>query len=97
MLLPLILRILDQHQIQPKIVAMPKSDFKSELAAAAEETSGQEKIDAESGNAAESLKVQNPEIQSPNKPATSPSLEELLKTITKFEQSNQSRVVDVFE
>ncbi len=97
MLLPSILRILDQHQIQPKVVAKPKSDFRSELAAAAEGSSEPAKADVETANAAEPPKPQNPESQSPNKPAASSSLEELLKTITKFEQSNQSRVVDVFE
>jgi hypothetical protein len=97
MLLPSILRILDQHQIQPKIVEKPKTEFKAELTAAAEGISGLEKIELEIANAAELLKPQNSGSQSPDKPAAASSLEELLRAITKFEKSNQSRVVDVFE
>ena len=97
MLLPSILRILDLHLIQPKIVEKPNAEFRAELAAAEEEMSRLEKSEAETANTAELLKTQNSEPQSPDKPAASPNMEELLRTITKFEKSNQSRVVDVFE
>jgi hypothetical protein len=96
-LLPTILRILDQHIIQPKIVEKPKAEFKAELAAAVEGMSRPENIEAETSNAAELLNPPNSEPQSPDKSAASSNMEELLRTITKFEKSNESRVVDVFE
>jgi hypothetical protein len=97
MLLPSILHILDQRQIQPKIVEKTKPGFGTELTAAAEAIAGLEKIELEVANDVDLVKPVNSEPQPLDKPMAASSLEELLRIITKFEKSNQSRVVDVFE
>jgi hypothetical protein len=97
MLLPTILRILDQNQIQPKVVEKPKPGFAAELSAAVEEIAGLEENNPELTGTAESVSPANLERQTPEKLKAASNLEELLKIITKFEKSNQSRVVDVFE
>jgi hypothetical protein len=93
MLLSSILRILVQNQPQlspsetskhPKIP--PKTDEASSL----------QKIENEIAAAAELLKPSGVEAQTGN-PQPGPFLEELRRAITKFEKSDQSRVVDVFE
>ncbi len=97
MLLSSILHILDQNQVQPKVVEKPKPGFAAELSAAVEEITGLNPGNAGTAVSAEFLNAANVEGQSPEKLRTASNLEELLKIITKFEKSNQSRVVDVFE
>jgi hypothetical protein len=97
MLLPSILRILDQSQIQSKVVKSVESGFKGEMTAAAEGISGLEKIESAIANAAELVKPLNLEPARPEKPPAGQGLEELLRIITKFQKSNQKRVVDFFE
>jgi hypothetical protein len=97
MLLPSILHILDQNQVQPKVVEKPKPGFSAELSAAVDGMTGLEEKNPEVTGTAEFLNPANIERQSPEKQKAASNLEELLKIITKFEKSNQSRVVDVFE
>jgi hypothetical protein len=55
------------------------------------------KIEADIAAAAELLKPPDSEPFHPEKPLKGSGLAELLRSITKFEKSNQSRVVDFFE
>jgi hypothetical protein len=97
MLLPSILRILDQNQIQPKVIDKPKPGFEAELSLAAEGMAGSANKNPDLAVAGESVNPANFEGQSPERIKAASNLEELLKIITKFQKSNQSRVVDVFE
>jgi hypothetical protein len=97
MLLPSILHILDQNQVQPKVVEKPKPGFEAELSAAVGGITGSAENNPELTGAAEFVNPANFERQSPEKLKAASNLEELIKIITKFEKSNQSRVVDVFE
>jgi hypothetical protein len=97
MLLPSILRILDQNQIQPKVVEKPKPGFEAELSLAVEGIAGLANKNPELAGSAESVNSANFESQPPERIMAASNLEELLKIITKFQKSNQSRVVDVFE
>jgi len=97
MLLPSILRILDQGQIQSKVVRSVESGFKAEMAAAIERGPGLEKKEPSIASAADAPKPLNLASPSTEKPAAGKGLEELLRIITKFEKSNQKRVVDFFE
>jgi len=97
MLLPSILRILNHSQVQSKAVKSVESGFKEELSAAAEGSSGLDKIELAIANAADALKPLNLRDSGPDNPQAGQGLEELLRIITKFEESNQKRVVDVFE
>jgi hypothetical protein len=98
MLFSAILRILDQSQIQSKkVVKNVESGFEAEMAAAAEKITGLEKIELAIANAADLVKPSKLEPQSPEKPPAGQGLEELLRSITKFQKSNQKRVVDFFE
>ncbi len=94
MLLPSILRMLDQNQSQPQPAEPPKPKVP---AAKGDEASGLQKIEDEIAAAAELAKLSGQAPQFPGNPAGGPFLEELLRAITKFEKSDQSRVVDVFE
>lgn len=93
MLLPSILRMLDQNDTQLRIaesktrVPLPKL----------EEASGLQKIELEIAAAAELVKPSGVTAQPSSAASPSPFMEELLRAITKFEKSEQSRVVDVFE
>jgi hypothetical protein len=94
MLLPSILKILDQNDVQLRIVEsrarlpIPKD----------EEASGLRKIELEIAAAAELAKSSGTAVP-PASAAASPGpfLEELRRAITKLEKPEQSRVVDVFE
>jgi len=98
MLFSAILRILDQSQIQSKkVVKNVESGFEAEMTAAAEKISGLEKIELAIANAADLVKPSKLEPQAPEKPPSGQGLEELLRSITKFQKSNQKRVVDFFE
>jgi hypothetical protein len=97
MLLSSILRILDQYPAQPKVVEKAKVE-KSEIKAPpeAKETSGLQKIEMEIAAAAELLK--SPLIPHPTGTLSAgQNLEELNRAVTKFEKSEEVRVVDVFE
>ena len=97
MLIPSILWNLDQPQLQTKIVEKAESGFQAELTAAGKQLSGLEKAEAEIEAAAEPVKPLDLEPPHSEKPLNGSGLAELLRTITKFEKSNQSRVVDFFE
>jgi hypothetical protein len=98
MLFSAILRILDQSEIQSKnVVKNVESGFEAEMTAAAEKISGLEKIEMAIANAADLVKPLNFEPQTTDKRSAGPGLEELLRIITKFQKSNQKRVVDFFE
>jgi hypothetical protein len=97
MLTPSILRILDQPQLQTQIVEKAASGFKAELLAAKQQLSGFEKIEVEISAAAALVKPPDAEPPLPGKPLKKSDLSELLRTITKFEKSSESRVVDLFE
>ena len=98
MLFSAILRILDQSQIQSKkVVKNVESGFEAEMTAAAERISGLETIELAIANAADLVKPLNFDPQAPDKPQVGQGLEELLRIITKFQKSNQKRVVDFFE
>ena len=99
MLFPAILQILDQSQIQSKkAVKNVESGFEAEMSAAVVGISGAEKIELAIANAANPAgPALNLDTHSSEKPAARQSLEELLRIITKFQKSNQKRVVDVFE
>ena len=59
--------------------------------------SGLEKIELAIANAADLVKPSKLEPQAPEKAPPVQGLEELLRSITKFQKSNQKRVVDFFE
>ena len=97
MLLSSVLQILDQNQIQPKVIEKPKPGFDAEFSAAVEQVAGLQVGSPRTTGAAEFSNPEKVERPSPEKLKAASNLEELLKIITKFEKSNQSRVVDVFE
>ncbi len=91
MLLSSILQLLTgtQGQGQPKPVENAAPGFDAEMMAAARDKAGEPA-------AADSVKLPNSE--NPPKPVPpGPSLEGLLQMVTKLKESDQSRVVDVFE
>jgi hypothetical protein len=92
MLLPSILRILDQNDPQWN-VAEPKPRIHAHQP---EGSSGLQKIEVEIAAAADLLKAPDATAQ-PATRSTGPFMEELLRAITKFEQPEEPRVVDVFE
>jgi hypothetical protein len=97
MLIPSILKILGQPQLQTKIVEKVESGFQAELSAAQKQLSALDKIKAEIATAAELVKPVDSDPANPGNPSKSSEMAELLRTITKFEKSSQSRVVDFFE
>jgi hypothetical protein len=97
MLIPSILRILNQPQLQSKVVEKAEGGFQVELMAAERQLSGLERIESEIAAAAELVKPRETDPRHPGIPRQSPNLAELLRTITKFQKSNESRVVDFFE
>jgi len=98
MLIPSILRILDQPQLGTKTAGKAEADFRTELAAAGERLSALQVIEAQIAVAAELAKSTSPEQQSPGNPLIrKSSLTEFLRTITKIEKSDPPPVVDFFE
>ena len=98
MLLPAILQILDKSQVQSKrVVQNVESGFAAEMTAAADGMFDPEKTDSSSKCAADTVKPLNLDPPAPEAPQARQGLEELLRTITKFQKPNQKRVVDVFE
>jgi hypothetical protein len=97
MFIPSVLWSLDKSQVQPEMAESQNSAFQAEFDAAKEAISGLGTMEQEIASAAEKLQPQNMEPRHSEKPQTGSGLEELLRAITKFEKSNQSRVVDVFE
>jgi hypothetical protein len=97
MLMPSILRLLDQSQNQPKMAEKPMAGFSAELAAASERISGLKKIELEIAAAAELVKTPDTGPRLPERPLTGSNFEDLIRSITKLKQSNESRVVDFFE
>ena len=93
MLLPSILKILDQDHSQWTVPEQQKPRTLPQ----SEETTGLQTIEREIAAAAELAKPSSVKTQSETTPVTGPFLEELRRAITKFEKSDQSRVVDVFE
>ena len=93
MLLPSILSILDKSDTQLRI---PEPTTRAPLTKP-EEASGLQKIELEIAAAAELAKSSGVTPQPSSAASTGPFLEELLRAITKFEKSETSRVVDVFE
>jgi hypothetical protein len=93
MLLPSILKMLDQNDTQLRIA---ESKTRAPLPKL-EEVSGLQKIELEIAAAAELVKPSGVTAQPLSTAPPSPFLEELLRAITKFEKSEPSRVVDVFE
>jgi hypothetical protein len=93
MLLSSILRILDQNKLQLGLSEQPRTP---KLLPGTDDASGLQTIENEIAAAAELVKPSDVKIQ-PGNPQGGPFLEELLRAITKFEKSDQSRVVDVFE
>ncbi|MDM7997284.1 MAG: hypothetical protein QUT30_16555 [Acidobacteriota bacterium] len=97
MLLPSILQILSGDHVQSKVVKSVESGFKAEMTAAVEGMSGSEGSDVENGGKAGFLKPVELAPSFPERPPAGQSLEELLRTIHKFQKPNPKRVVDVFE
>jgi len=97
MLLPSILQILSGDHVQSKIVKNVESGFKAEMKTAVEEVLGSEGNEAETGGKAGILKPVELKTPFPDKFSSGQSLEELLRTIHKFQKPNPKRVVDVFE
>jgi hypothetical protein len=93
MLLPAIVRILDQNQAQLSTAEQAKAKAPSNL----ESASSLQKIEMEIAAAAELAKPSGAVEPPVGAAPAGPFLEELLRAITKFEKSDQSRVVDVFE
>ncbi len=97
MLLSSILRILSQHQAQPKVVnKTPVEKFEIKPALTAEEPSRPQKTEIEITPVGG---LQNPPLspQPTGALSTGQNLGELIRAVTKFEKSEESRVVDVFE
>jgi len=97
MLLPSILQILSGDHVQTKVVKSVESGFKAEITAAVEELSGSEGNESENGGKAGFLKPVELRASFPERLPSGQSLEELLRTIHKFQKPNPKRVVDVFE
>jgi hypothetical protein len=97
MLIPSILWNLDHSQLQTKIIEKAESGFQAALTAAGKQLSGLEKAEAEIETALERVKAFDSETPHSEKPFIGSGMAELLRAITKFEKSNQSRVVDFFE
>jgi hypothetical protein len=98
MLLSSILRFLDQDPEQQKgSTNLQIEALEGEEAAPAGKTSGLKKIEMEIAAAAGLLRPSNLMPDSEMPPPAGPSLEELIRAVSKFEESQQSRVVDVFE
>ncbi len=88
--------MLNQPQEQPKAVEKQKVEkFEMDLASTGENSSGLQKIEMEIAAAAELLRNSKPYLN--ETPPAGPSPEDLIRAVTKFEKSEQSRVVDVFE
>ena len=94
MLLPSILRILDQDQNQLRIAEQAKARVP---VSKPDETSGLQRIELEIAAAADLVKSSDVTPEPAATASAGPYLGELLRAITKFEKSDQSRVVDVFE
>jgi hypothetical protein len=98
MLLSSILQMLDQYPPQSKAAetARLKTPQKEE-ALSLENTSGLKKIELEIAAAAGLLRPLSVMPDPTMPPPAGPSLEELIRAISKFDKSDESRVVDVFE
>ncbi len=94
MLLPSIVKLLDQNQAQLKAAAPSKA---KPPVSNPQSSPGLQTIEQEIAAAAELVKPSGVEKPASGPSPTGPFLEELLRAITKFEKSEQSRVVDVFE
>ncbi len=97
MLLSSILQILNQHQAQPKIVDKTSNTEKFELnlSPPKKEAANARKIEVE---VMATAGVPGPLMPNPAGTLLAGlSLEELIRAVTKFEQPERSRVVDVFE
>lgn len=93
MLLPSIITMLDQNQAQLKTAEHARTQ-----PAQPEHSSSLKKIELEIAAAAELVKPSEAVQPPAAKPSPAgPFLEELLRAITKFEKTEPSRVVDVFE
>lgn len=95
MLLSSLLTILSQDQLKADY-EQPKPRAPEPRVAPPEGSSGLDRIEEEIALAAGLLKSPNAMPQSAS-PHPSPFMEELLRAINKFEQSDQAPVVDFFE
>jgi hypothetical protein len=98
MLLSSILQMLEQYPAQPKVAEQKKTEtaeFKVDQPS--ENKSGLKKLELEIAAAAGLLSPLSvvPDIKMP--PPVNPSLEELIRAVSKFEEAEEIRVVDVFE
>jgi hypothetical protein len=92
MLLPSILRILDQNEHQWNATEAKTRDHTPTPGG----VSGLQRIEIEIAAAAELVKPSGV-TQASGTPSKGPFFQELLRAITKFEKPEESRVVDVFE
>ncbi len=95
MLMPSILQILSENHVQSKAVKSVESGFKAEMTAAVEGIMEPGNGVSEAGGTASFRTPLEP--SSLEKPSAGQSLEELLRSINKFQKPNPKRVVDVFE
>jgi hypothetical protein len=98
MLLSSVLQILanSQKQTQPKPVEEVTAGFHEEMLAAAREAAGrsiEEAVQSAQGSASPLPSEDQPQ----SIPPAGPSLEGLIQMVTKLQEEDQSRVVDVFE
>ncbi len=96
MLMPSILQILDQAQVQARIVRKTESGFQTELGSA-ERHSGVGSPGAAVSAAGELSRPPHPDGFREAKPPARSGLAELLRTLTMFQEPNHARVVDFFE
>jgi hypothetical protein len=96
MLLSSILQMLNLYAAQPKAGQKKTETIEFKIDQLSEEKSGPKKLELEAA-AAGLLKPLSmmPDIKMP--PPVRPSLEELIRAISKFEETEEIRVVDVFE
>jgi hypothetical protein len=92
------MRFLHQHAGQRQSSAKLRLDGpESDADARAEELLGLKAIEKEIAAAAGLLRPSHVASRGDMPPAAGPNLEELIRAVSKFEESQQSRVVDVFE
>jgi len=96
MLMPSIMQILDQGQLQAKIVRKAESGFQAELGLA-EPLLGLGSPGAAISAAGEMSRPPHPDGFREAKSPPKSGMAELLRTLTMFQEPNHARVVDFFE
>ena len=98
MLLSSILQMLDQYPAQLKVAEAARPIFpQGEETPNPENVSGLKKIELEIAAAAGLLRPLSVMPDPVMPPPAGPSLEELIRAVSKFEKSDETRVVDMFE